>query len=84
MAIVPTVVSNWVSGPFVLNTKKCGENAKFSGDNSVVERERPDHKESRFGCVTYTANPLPLGQVWQTTILSTTRKWDRYGGLVSR
>ena len=79
MAIVPTVLSDWVPGPFVLNTKKCGERAKFSGDNSVVERERPE--EYRGGCVTYTANPLPLGQVWQTTILSTTRKWDY--GLVS-
>ena len=78
MAIVPTVLSDWVPGPFVLNTKKCGEGAKFSGDNSVVERERP---EEWGGCVAYTANPLPLGQVWQTTILSTTRKW--LGGLVS-
>ena len=79
MAIVPTVLSDWVPGPFVLNTKKCGERAKFSGDNSVVEREQPE--EYLDGCVTYTANPLPLGQVWQTTILSTTRKWIY--GLVS-
>ena len=80
MAIVPTVLSDWVPGPFVLNTKKCGVRAKFSGDNSVVERQ---FDESGFDCVTYTANPLPLGQVWQTTILGTTRKWDKYGGLVS-
>ena len=79
MAIVPTVLSDWVPGPFVLNTKKCGDRAKFSGDNSVVERELPEMYDA--GCVTYTANPLPLGQVWQTTILSTTRKW--LGGLVS-
>ena len=76
MAIVPT---DWVPGPFVLNAKKCGRRAKFSGDNSVVERERPEEYYS--GCVTYTANPLPLGQVWETTILSTTGKWDY--GLVS-
>ena len=69
MAIVPTLLSDWVPGPFVLNTKKCGERAKFSGDKSVVERERPEYGG---GCVTFTANPLPLGQVWQTTILSTT------------
>ena len=79
MAIVPTVLSDWVPGPFVLNTKKCGVLAKFSGDNSVVEREPPE--ENWAGCVTYTANPLPLGQVWQTTILSTTRGWKL--GLVS-
>ena len=80
MAIVPTVLSDWVPGPFVLNTKKCGRRAKFSGDCSVVERELPD--EYGGGCVTYTANPLPLGQVWQITILqSTTRKWN--SGLVS-
>ena len=79
MAIVPTVLSDRVPGPFVLNTKKCGEIAKFSGDNSVVEKERPE--DTVVGCVTYTANPLPLGQVWQTTILSTTRKWGV--GLVS-
>ena len=79
MAMVPTVLSDWVPGPFVLNTKKCGERAKFSGDNSVVERERPE--EDWAGCVTYTANPLPLGQVWQTKILNTTRRWS--GGLVS-
>ena len=78
MAIVPTDLSDWVPGPFVLNTKKCGVRAKFSGDNSVVERVRPE--EDYGGCVTYTANPLPLGQVWQTTILSTTRE---LGGLVS-
>ena len=79
MATVPTVLLDWVPGPFILNTKKCGWKAKFSGDNSVVERESPEGIIG--GCVTYTANPLPLGQVWQTTILSTTWKWD--GGLVS-
>ena len=79
MAIVPTVLSDWVPGPFVFNTKKCGVRAKFSGDKSVVEREGPE--EYFDDCVTYTANPLPLGQVWQTTILSTTREWPL--GLVS-
>ena len=54
---------------------------KFSGDDSVVEREQPE--EYGGDCVTYTANPLPVGQVWQTTILSTTREWVGYGGPVS-
>ena len=80
MATVPT---DWVSGPFNLNTKNCGVRAKFSGDNSVVERER--HAEYFNGCVAYTSNPLPLGQVWQTTILSASWKWnEHFGGLVSR
>ena len=79
MAIVPSVLSEWVPGPFVLNTKKCGVRAKFSEDNSVVEREQP---EDIGGCVTYTTNPLPLGQVWQTTVLSTNWEWIT-GGLVS-
>ena len=35
-----------------------------------------------FNAVVYTADHLPLGRVWQTTILSTsTGRWD--GGLVS-
>ena len=82
MAIVPTVLSDWVPRPFVLNTQKCGWLAKFSGDNSVVERVG---QQSRDKCVTYTANPLPLGQVWQTTILSTTEYWNilEEHGLVS-
>ena len=79
MAMVPTVLSDRVPIPFVLNTKKCGIRAKFSGDNSVVERKRPGWYWN--GGVAYTANPLPLGQVWQTTILGTTESWA--GGVVS-
>ena len=83
MAIVPTVLSGWVPEPFVLNSKKCGVGAIFSGDNSVVERG-----EIGGGCVTYTTNPLPLGQVWQTTIIDIARRRIGRGyrplGLVSR
>ena len=71
-----TVLSDWVPEPFVLNTEKCGVTAKFYEDNSVVGRERPE--EYVGGCVAYTTNPLPLGQVWRTTILNTTREWDIY------
>ena len=87
MATVPSFLSDWVPRPFALNVKKCGVHAKFSGDvNSVVERE--GHVWHYSGCVAYTANPLPLGQVWQTTILDTIkaldgvipgRKWWNYG-----
>ena len=80
MSTVPCVLSDWMPGPFVLNTKKCGARAKFSGDNSVLEREQPELEVG--DCVAYTANPLPLGQVWQTTILSTTGSENR-SGLVS-
>ena len=74
MAIAPSFLSDWVPGPFALNVKKCGVNAKFSEGNSVVTREA--YLVHYSGCVAYTANPLPLGQVWQTTILRTTKKWD--------
>ena len=78
MAIVPPSLSDWVPRPFALNVKKCGVHAKFpgdlAGDNSVVERG--GYLRHYSGCVAYTATPLPLGQVWQTTILGTTKKWD--------
>ena len=77
MSTVPFVLSDWMPGPFVFNTEKCGARAKFSEGNSVLEREHPELEDG--GCVAYTANPLPLGQVWQTTILSTTEgEWDEY------
>ena len=80
MAVVPSDLSNFIPEPFVLNTKKCGERARFSGDNSVLKRQGP--KVMPGGCVAYTENPLPLGQVWQTTILDTIT--DNCGsGLVS-
>ena len=52
------------------------------GDNSIVERRRPDYYGR--GCVCYNSHRLPLGQVWQITLLNTTSKWSAvYGGLVS-
>ena len=98
MAIVPRDVSDWVPEPFALNTKQCGVRAKFSGNNVVkrttdlpqtnvfaddVFAHLDDDVHPGYDCVVYTANPLPIGQVWQTTILRTSRKWDGYGGLVS-
>ena len=62
MAVVPTVVSHWVPQPFVLNTY-----------GSVVERMLIDEVEYYGHLVTYTENPLPLGQVWQNTIVSATK-----------
>ena len=72
-------VSDWIATPATLNDKKSGERAIFSTDNSIVQRRDPE--SNRGGCVSYTRGPLPPGQVWQVTVLETTRKWDY--GLVS-
>ncbi|CAI8054430.1 hypothetical protein GBAR_LOCUS29700 [Geodia barretti] len=69
-------VSDWIATPAPLNSNKCGKNAVFSSDNSVVQRRDPWYEE----CVCYTVHPLPPGLVWQTTVLETTTKWSR--GLV--
>ena len=79
MASVPRNVSDWLVTPAPLNTEKHGGNAIFSGDNSIVERLRPDYNPG--GCVCYSSHRLPLGQVWQITLLNTTSRW--YAGLVS-
>ena len=79
MSTVPTDVSDWIPTAATLNGRKCGENARFSGDNSIVERQGPERNPS--GCVCYTSLPLPVGQVWQTTVLGTTIGWGL--GLVS-
>ena len=72
-------VSDWIVTPAPLNDKKSGKRAIFSTDNSIVERRDP---ERYYGdCVSYTRDPLPPGQVWQVTVLETTRTWS--GGLVS-
>ena len=72
--------SDWIATPAPLNEKKSGKSAEFSGDNSVVMRQKPQGHE--WGnCVCYTQYPLPLERVWQITVRDTT---DWYGGLVSR
>ena len=80
MASFPRNVSDWLVTPAPLNTEKHGRRAIFSGHNSIVERRRPD--DSPYDCVCYSSHRLPLGQVWQITLLNTTSKWG-YGGLVS-
>ena len=72
-------VSDWSATPAPLNINKCGENAEFSSDNSVVQRRDPE--KCGWDCVCYTVHPLPPGQVWQTTVLVTTTELG--GGLVS-
>ena len=80
MASFPRNVSDWLVTPAPLNTEKHGRRAIFSGDNSIVERRQPDVYSG--GCVCYSSHRLPLGQVWQITLLNTTSGWLR-GGLVS-
>ena len=76
MASIPLNVSDWLVTPAPLNT---GGRAIFSGDNSIVERRQPD--DYPRGCVCYSSHRLPLGQVWQITLLNTTSGWPL--GLVS-
>ena len=73
---VPSSVASWSTRPAPFSTRKHGGNVEFSVDNTVAERVQP---ERYFGdAVVYTADTLPLGQVWQTTILDTTTPWT-YG-----
>ena len=71
-------ISDWISTPAPFNRVKCGKRAKFSVDNSIVERRGfEDHYRD---CVVYTREHLAVGQVWNTTVLNTTMRWR--GGLV--
>ena len=72
-------VSDWIVTPAPLNDKKSGVRAIFSTDNSIVQRR--DAEIYINGCVSYTRGPLSPGQVWQVTVLETTRKYG--AGLVS-
>ena len=79
MASVPRNVSDWLVTPAPLNTERHGERAIFSRDNSILERRRPGDYPG--DCVCYSSHRLPLGQVWQITLLNTTSGWPF--GLVS-
>ena len=80
MSTNPLDISDWLRTPAPFNLKKHGPRAIFSGDNSVVERRKPDGYNR--DCVCYTSHPLPPGQVWEITIFNTTsREWTY--GLVS-
>ena len=75
---VPSSVASWSTRPAPFNTRKHGMRVKFSVDNTVAERVWP---EGYYSAVVYTADTLPLGRVWQTTILGTSTGWTI--GLVS-
>ena len=76
---VPSSVASWAAKPAPFSTSKGSTRVKLSGDSSVVERVEP--KLYWCGALVYTKDRLPLGRVWQTTILSTTTEWN--GGLVN-
>ena len=63
---VPSSVARWSTRPAPFSTRKHGIRVKFSVDNTVAERVGGDSD-----AVVYTSNPVPLGQVWQTTKLGT-------------
>ena len=74
---VPSSVASWSTRPAPFSTRKHGRNVEFSVDNTVAERVGGFND-----AVVYTADPVPLGRVWQTTILGTTTRGYR-SGLVS-
>ena len=73
---VPSSVASWSARPAPFSTRKHGTRVKFSVDNTVAERVG-----GRKDAVVYTADPVPLGQVWHTTTLGTTK--GGIAGLVS-
>ena len=76
---VPSSVASWSTGPAPFSRWKHGRNVKFSVDNTVAERVQPEEDDKYGDAVVYTADPVPLGRVWQTTILGATTRWRGYG-----
>ena len=72
---VPSSVASWSTRPAPFSTRKHGRRVTFSGYNTVAERVR----HYRDDAVVYTSDPVPLGRVWQTTILGTGKGWWGYG-----
>ena len=62
------------------NASKHGTLVEFSEACSVAERVRPE--VDYCNGVVYTAQPVPVGEVWRITVLSTIDKWPL--GLVSK
>ena len=76
---IPSSVASWAATPAPFSIRKHGTRVKFSENNSVAERMCSD--VVRGNAVVYTADHLPLEQVWQTTIRSITGSY--YDGMVS-
>jgi len=67
--------ANWSSQPAVFHHNH-GNNIRLSENNTVAERTAPF-----FGGVVMTAEPVPIGKMFQVTVLEKENKWS--GGLVS-
>ena len=67
---VPSSVVSWSTRSAPFSTRKHGTRVKFSVDNTVAERVG-----GLSDAVVFTSDPLPLGRVWQTTILNSTTGW---------
>ena len=67
--------------PCPFSASKSGTSIRLSEECSVAEKVRPEDYDNCGNGVVYTAQPVPVGEVWRITVLSTTRGWS--GGLVS-
>ena len=81
MAAPCSSLAGWVPRPAPFNASKHGTLVEFSEQCSVAERVRTKARGRYMNGVVYTAQPVPVGEVWRITVLSTTDKWS--GGLVS-
>ena len=70
-------LAGWIPRPAPFIISKHGRNVKLSEEYSVAERERPEAIDT----VVYTAQPVPVGEVWRVTVLDASS--DSLGGLVS-
>ena len=70
---------DWIPRPAPFNAWKHGQRVQFSEGYSVAERVGPE--DNNWNGVVYTALPVTVGEIWRTTVLTTTKKWPE--GLVS-
>ena len=77
---VPSSVAHWSTRPAPFSTRKHGGNVKFSVGNTIAGKVKLEFFAKNI--LVYTEDPVPLGRVWQTTILSTNGESD-YVALVS-
>ena len=66
--------ANWSSQPAVFHHNH-GNNIRLSENNTVAERA------ASYCGVVMTAEPIPIGKMFQVTVLEIDEKW--HGGLVS-
>ena len=78
MAVRFPSLAGWIPRPAPFDGRNYGTKVKLSEERSVAERD--SLIEWRYGVV-YTAQPVPVGDVWRITVLKTTVTWS--GGLVS-